>query len=190
MTPRGVLQAGRGPGLGRSDWARSLWQASLAAGLPLGIDADGLNELAQAREKREHWILTPHPGEAGRLLGTDARSVQADRLGAARTLADAYGGIAVLKGAGSLVAAADTAPVSVCDRGNPGMATAAMGDVLSGVIGALLVQGVDLRLAAEAGVYLHAAAGDAAAGIGQRGLVASDLMAEIRKWANPIRFRP
>ncbi|NIR61134.1 MAG: NAD(P)H-hydrate dehydratase, partial [Gammaproteobacteria bacterium] len=122
-----------GPGLGRSDWAQSLWQASLAADLPLVIDADGLNELADAPQKRDSWILTPHPGEAGRLLGTATGAVQADRLGAVRALAGRYGGLAVLKGAGSLIAAADEVPVSVCDRGNPGMATAGMGDVLSGV---------------------------------------------------------
>lgn len=174
-----------GPGLGRSDWARTLWNASLAAGLPLIIDADGLNELAEAPEKRENWILTPHPGEAGRLLGTDSRAVQGDRLGAARALTERYGGVVVLKGAGSLIAVADEARVSVCDRGNPGMATAGMGDVLSGVLGALLAQGASLRAAAHAGVFIHAAAGDEAAGFGERGLMAGDLMPLIRKWANP-----
>ncbi len=179
-----------GPGLGRSDWARSLWQASLEAGLPLVIDADGLNALAEAPEKRENWILTPHPGEAGRLLGTDAHSVQADRLGAIRALVERYGGIAVLKGAGSLVAGAEERVVSVCDRGNPGMATAGMGDVLSGVLGAMLVQGASPRVAAEAGVYIHAAAGDEAAARGERGLIAGDLMPFIRKSANSARSRP
>ncbi len=179
-----------GPGLGRSDWARALWQASLAADLPLVIDADGLNVLAEAPQKRDNWILTPHPGEAGRLLGTPTRSVQADRLGAVRALVERYGGIVVLKGAGTLIAGAGEVSVSVCDRGNPGMATAGMGDVLSGLIGALLVQGVSLREAAEAGVYMHAAAGDEAAGRGERGLIASDLMPLIRKWANLPPQRP
>lgn len=175
-----------GPGLGRSDWAHALWQASLEASLPLVIDADGLNALAEAPCKRDDWILTPHPGEAGRLLGSDSRSVQADRLGAVRALVERYGGVAVLKGAGSLVAAAGETSVSVCDRGNPGMATAGMGDVLSGILGALLAQGASSRTAAEAGVYIHAAAGDEAAGSGERGLLAGDLMALIRKWANPL----
>lgn len=174
-----------GPGLGRSDWARALWKASLAAGLPLVIDADGLNELADAPEKRDNWILTPHPGEAGRLLGTDSSTVQADRLTAVGDLAARYGGVAVLKGAGSLIAAAQEPCVSVCDRGNPGMASAGMGDVLSGVLGALLVQGASLRAAAEVGVYIHASAGDEAGGSGERGLIAGDLMPFIRKWANP-----
>jgi len=176
-----------GPGLGASEWARALWAASLAAGLPLVVDADGLNMLAEVPERRDDWILTPHPGEAGRLLGTDTSNVQADRLGSVTALAERYGGIAVLKGAGSLIAAAHEIPVSVCDRGNPGMATAGMGDVLSGVLGALLVQGVGLRMAAEAGVYIHAAAGDAASGAGERGLLAGDLMPLIRQWANPTR---
>jgi NAD(P)H-hydrate epimerase len=178
-----------GPGLGRSDWARALWQASLEAGLALVIDADGLNELAEAPQQRDNWILTPHPGEAGRLLGTDSRSVQADRLAAVRSLTERYGGVAVLKGAGSLVADATEKPVSVCDRGNPGMATAGMGDVLSGVLGALLAQGASLRTAAEAGVYIHAAAGDEAAGRGERGLIAGDLMPLIRRWSNPFQPR-
>ncbi len=174
-----------GPGLGRSDWARALCHASLASRLPVVLDADGLNTLAEAPEQRENWILTPHPGEAGRLLGSDSGAVQADRLGAVKAVAERYEGVAVLKGAGSLIATAQALPVSVCDRGNPGMATAGMGDVLAGVIGALLVQGARLREAAEAGVYIHAAAGDEAAGAGERGLIAGDLMPWIRKWANP-----
>lgn len=174
-----------GPGLGRGDWARSLWEAALASELPLVVDADGLNLLAAAPRRRDGWILTPHPGEAGRLLDITAGEVQADRLGAVRELASRCGGTVVLKGAGTLVAGPDAGAVSVCDLGNPGMGTAGMGDLLSGIIGAIVGQAADNRLAAEAGVYLHAAAGDEAAGAGERGLLAGDLMPLIRKWANP-----
>lgn len=173
-----------GPGLGQDEWASALLHRVLAAPVPLVVDADGLNLLAAAPVKRAHWILTPHPGEAARLLGRTAADVQLDRLGAVRTLVERYGGVAVLKGACSLVAV-DTEHVHVCDRGNPGMAAAGMGDVLSGVIGGLLVQHQELGRAARAGVLLHALAGDSAAAAGERGLAAGDLLPEIRRWANP-----
>ena len=175
-----------GPGLGRSEWARQLWDAGLDAGLPVVLDADGLNLLAAAPERRANWILTPHPGEAGRLLGVDAAAIQTDRLAAVQELARRYDGIAVLKGAGSLIAGRSDGAVSLCDRGNPGMATAGMGDVLAGVLGALLAQRAEPRLAADAGVYLHARAGDDAAEAGERGLLAGDLVPLIRRWVNPV----
>jgi NAD(P)H-hydrate epimerase len=172
-----------GPGLGQDEWARALLQRVLAAPLPLVVDADGLNLLAAAPVKRGNWIVTPHPGEAARLLGRTTTDVQLDRLGAVRTLVERYAGVAVLKGACTLVAA-DTEQVRVCDRGNPGMAAAGMGDVLSGVIGGVLVQHPELARAAHASVLLHALAGDSAAAAGERGLAAGDLLAEIRRWAN------
>jgi hydroxyethylthiazole kinase-like uncharacterized protein yjeF len=174
-----------GPGLGRSEWGRALWSAAQAAQRPTVVDADGLNALADRPARRDNWVLTPHPGEAARLLQSTAAKVQADRCAAVRALAAAFGGVAVLKGAGTLIADRPDRALSLCDRGNPGMATAGMGDVLAGVIGALLAQGVNLRDAANAGVYLHAVAGDEAAREGERGMVASDLMAPIRRLANP-----
>ena len=175
-----------GPGLGQSDWGSQLFAAVLATDRPLVVDADALNLLAAAPVARGRWVLTPHPGEASRLLDRPIAAVQADRLGAARELAERYAAVAVLKGAGTLVATPDQGlPCAVCDRGNPGMATAGMGDVLAGVIGALLVQGGDARTAARAGVLLHALAGDDAARDGERGTVASDLMPHLRRWANP-----
>jgi len=174
-----------GPGLGRDDWAQTLWKAGLDAALPTVLDADGLNLLADNPERRGSWVLTPHPGEAGRLLGIDTQAVQSDRVAAVTRLAAGFAAIAVLKGAGSLIAGPGEEAVSLCDRGNPGMATAGMGDVLAGIIGGLLVQGLAPRLAAEAGVYIHASAGDEAAAAGERGLIASDLMMAIRRWANP-----
>jgi NAD(P)H-hydrate epimerase len=133
---------------------------------------------------RGNWVITPHPGEAARLLGISVEEVQRDRLASVRSLAARYGAVAVLKGANTLVAAT-SGPPAVCDRGNPGMATGGMGDVLSGVIGGLLVQMSDLAKSARAGVLLHALAGDEAAADGQRGTLASDLMPYLRRWANP-----
>ncbi len=178
-----------GPGLGRGDWARGLWLKVLRAqDRPAVIDADALNLLAESPVKLPaDWILTPHPGEAGRLLGTDARAVQADRLGAARELHSRYGAVVALKGAGTLVASGTAAdgPLAICDRGNPGMATAGMGDVLTGVITGLRAQVDDSARAARIGVLVHALAGDSAAQGGQRGLIASDVLAELRGWVNP-----
>jgi hydroxyethylthiazole kinase-like uncharacterized protein yjeF len=174
-----------GPGLGRSDWANRLWHKVLETRLPLVVDADALNLLAGTPCTRGGWILTPHPGEAARLLGKTAEDVQLDRLSSVRELARRYEGVAILKGAGTLIASSATEPVQVCDRGNPGMATAGMGDVLAGVLGALVVQGNELALAARAGVLLHAMAGDQAAADGERGMIASDLLAQLRRNANP-----
>ncbi len=175
---------GIGPGLGTGDLARSLLDLALHAGLPTVIDADALTLLAKQESRQENWILTPHPGEAGRLLGCTAAEVQRDRPGAVRELQKRYGGTVVLKGAGSMVATG-TGPAWVCTAGNPGMAAAGMGDVLTGVIAALLAQGLAPEMAAVCGVLLHALAGDAAAVSGQRGMLASDLLAELRRCVNP-----
>ncbi len=171
-----------GPGLGQDEWAQAFLQAALSARLPLVIDADGLNLLAQSTCHRADWILTPHPGEAGRLLGISTAAVQADRFGAVRALVERYGGVAVLKGNGTLIC--DGRRVSLCDAGNPGMASGGMGDVLTGVIAGFLAQGVDLFDAARLGVFAHARAGDLAARKGQRGLLALDLMPHLRALVN------
>ena len=173
-----------GPGLGKSGWAKTLLACALEAPQPLVVDADALNLLAADVLRRDNWILTPHPGEAGRLLQQTTAAVQADRFAAVRAIRDRYAGCVVLKGAGSLICS-DTGPVAVCAAGNPGMATAGMGDVLSGVIGGLLAQGLALADAALAGVCLHACAGDRAAQQGERGLLARDVIAELRPLLNP-----
>jgi NAD(P)H-hydrate epimerase len=174
-----------GPGLGRSAWGHALWLTALDAGLPLVLDADGLNLLARDPRRFDRAaVLTPHPGEAARLLGADIATVQSDRYAAARELAGRFGAVVVLKGAGSLIAHPD-GRVAVCPWGNPGMATAGMGDVLTGVVGALLAQGATAWEAACLGVGLHARAGDAAvAEDGERGLIASDLLLPLRRLAN------
>jgi NAD(P)H-hydrate epimerase len=173
-----------GPGLGQSDWARELLEAALASGKPLVVDADALNLLAQSPWRGADWVLTPHPGEAARLLGNTAAAVQSDRLGALRTLVDRFGGTVVLKGACSLVAG-PSGEAWVCEAGNPGMATAGMGDVLTGAIAGLAAQGLGLERSAVAAVRVHAEAGDLAAARGMRGLIASDLMEALRTGVNP-----
>ena len=177
-----------GPGLGQGDWAQRLWaQALRAEAVPAVVDADALNLLALNPVKLPaDWIITPHPGEAARLLGLPVAEVQRDRLAAVRELAARYGAVAVLKGAGTLVASTGAdAEISICERGNPGMATAGMGDVLTGVIAGLRAQLGDSSRAARVGVLVHALAGDSAAQAGQRGLIASDVIAELRGWVNP-----
>jgi hydroxyethylthiazole kinase-like uncharacterized protein yjeF len=179
-----------GPGLGREPWGVGLIERVLAAGKPLVMDADALNWLAEARLRRDDWVLTPHPGEAARLLGCSAAEVQADRFSALRHLQDLYGGTIVLKGAGTLVLGPSPRPPGVCSQGNPGMASGGSGDVLTGMIAALLGRGLDPENAAEAAVCLHAAAGDRAAAEGEQGLLATDLIAAIRPTLNATVTRP
>lgn len=173
-----------GPGLGQSPWSAEMYRSVLECGKPLVVDADALNLLTLMPVQRADWVLTPHPGEAARLLGTTVEEVQADRLAAARELQSRYGGTIVLKGAGSIVWP-DHGPPAICRNGNPGMATGGMGDVLTGVIAALVAQRCAPGLAAAAGVYAHALAGDRAARGGQRGLIAGDVIAELRGCVNP-----
>ena len=173
-----------GPGLGQDEWGRGLWNAALDAGKPLVLDADGLNLLAAApRALPPACVLTPHPGEAARLLGIATTEIQADRFAAARALAQKYRAVVVLKGAGSLIADPDGV-VAVCPWGNPGMASGGTGDVLTGVIAGLLAQGLGAWDAACLGVGLHARAGDLAARAGERGLLASDLFPYLRALVN------
>ena len=173
-----------GPGLSQSSWARRLFARVLEQAKPMVIDADGLNLLAMDPMAKGTWILTPHPGEAARLLGTTSAAVQADRFQAAAEIQKRYNGVCVLKGAGTVIAGPDGS-LSVCQGGNPGMASGGMGDVLTGVIAGLLAQGLNLADAACSGVCLHAHAADLAAGQDERGLLASDLMPWLRKLANP-----
>ncbi len=173
-----------GPGLGQSEWAEGLLDAALGSGRPLVVDADALNLIAAAPRACDHWVLTPHPGEAARLLDATTGEVQAGRLRAARELQAQFGGHVVLKGAGSIVQSPG-APAFICDRGNPGMAAGGMGDVLTGVVAGIAAQCGDLGLAARAGVFVHAQAGDLAARGGERGMLASDVLRQIRACVNP-----
>jgi len=173
-----------GPGLGQSAWAEALFEA-LATDERLSVwDADALNWLATSPQTAERRVITPHPGEAGQLLGINTDEVQADRRQALASLSEKFGGTAVLKGAGTLVSAQAASPW-LCTAGNPGMAAPGMGDVLTGVIAALLAQGLSIEDAAAVGVEIHAQAGDRAACSGERGLLASDVMRELRGVINP-----
>jgi NAD(P)H-hydrate epimerase len=174
-----------GPGLGCDDWSWQLFQKIIGCPQPKVVDADGLNLLAEESLHRDDWILTPHPGEAARLLDIDTTAVQADRLGTAAAIADRYGGVVILKGHGTLIAASGSQPVLI-RRGNPGMATAGMGDVLTGVVAGMLAQHPeDLMRAAAAAAHVHASAGDRAAAAGERGLIAGDVLAHLRPIMNP-----
>lgn len=169
-----------GPGLGQAAWGRSLLSAVVSSRLPQVWDADALNLLAAApMALPKGSIITPHPGEAARLLGISTEAVQADRPGAARKLARKYAAVCVLKGAGTLIA--DPAGrLALCKRGHPSMAGAGLGDVLSGVLGALLAQYMPAWDAACLAVWLHACAGERLGDQG-RGLAAHDLIPSIRQ---------
>ncbi|MGF1643593.1 MAG: NAD(P)H-hydrate dehydratase [Thiotrichales bacterium] len=172
-----------GPGLGQTRWSRSLWQRALDSGKPLVVDADALNLLVDCPIRRDDWILTPHPGEAARLLGRSTAALQADRPAAVAELQRRYGGVVVLKGTNTLVS--DGCRVTCTCAGNPGMASGGMGDVLTGVIAGLRAQRLTANVAARAGVLAHAYAADLAAGVAPRGLLASDLMPHLRTVVNP-----
>ncbi len=171
-----------GTGLGQKDWGNALFNALDTFSVPVVVDADGLNLLAQSPDYNEWRILTPHPKEAARLLGCSVAEIQNNRFQAVGKIQSQYGGVCLLKGAGTLVH--DGQQTFVNTTGNPGMATAGMGDVLSGIIGGLLAQGISLSEAAKAGAYLHGKAADLAAKHGERGLVAGDLMSHIRESVN------
>jgi hydroxyethylthiazole kinase-like uncharacterized protein yjeF len=183
-----------GPGLGQSGLAQVLLQAALASNTPLVIDADALNLLAAAPSlqkelARRHArpILTPHPLEAARLLGVTSKTVQADRLGSARALAQALQAIVVLKGSGSIIATPE-GRIAVNPTGNPGLATAGSGDVLAGICGALLAQRMPTWEAALAAVWLHGSAADLLVerGVGAIGLTAGELIAPVRTLLNRL----
>ena len=175
-----------GPGLGTDDWAGALFDAALDKARALVLDADALNLLADNPRPLRRAILTPHPGEAARLLATSAAVVQSDREAALAALAQRYDGVIVLKGAGTLVSAPGSSPW-LCSAGNPGMAAPGMGDVLTGVIAALYASGTPPAVAAAAGVEVHARAGDVAARAGERGLLAGEVIAALRGIVNPSR---
>ncbi|ARS51657.1 NAD(P)H-hydrate dehydratase [Kushneria konosiri] len=180
-----------GPGLGQGAWGQGLMQTVMKADGPRLVDADGLHLLAAgyAGERRDDWILTPHPGEAAMLLDCSVAEVQADRYQAALSLHRRYGGVIVLKGAGTLVVGGEGPEACfISPFGNPGMASGGMGDVLGGMIASLLVQGLSPLEAAASGVLIHGlAADDAARDQGERGLLASDLACYARRRANPGR---
>lgn len=175
-----------GPGLGQSTWGNQLLGAVLDHDKPTVVDADALNLLAQSPERRDNWVLTPHPGEAATLLGSSTTEIGNDRVSVLRQLRERFGGTVVLKGAGTLALGPEE-QLRLCRDGNPGMATAGSGDVLTGIVASLVAQGGDLETGTRAGILLHAAAGDLAAEEGMHGMVAGDLIAQLRQaYANML----
>lgn len=185
-----------GPGLGQHRWGQELLRQVLTSPLPVVLDADALNLLAHWRREgdplalRGNWILTPHPGEAARLLAEDGTAdistaeIQRNRFDSLQRLQQQYAATVVLKGAGTLIAGVDGS-IWISTSGNPGMGSGGMGDVLSGVIGGLLAQGLLPVQAAAAAAWIHGKAADTAAEqAGERGLLATDLMPALRHWVN------
>ena len=176
-----------GPGLGQTPWSEQMLQKVMDTGLPLVLDADALNIISSQRMfpgiRRDNWVLTPHPGEAARLLNCTTTQVNNNRFAAVRALQEQYGGTVVLKGAGSLVCSAEG--TILCSYGNPGMASGGMGDLLSGLIAGLAAQKISLQRAATLAVALHARAADqVVASSGECGLLATDLLDDIRYLLN------
>lgn len=173
-----------GPGLGQSTWSEELFACAVQSQLPMVIDADGLVWLSRFELSRENWVLTPHPGEAACLLQSTNQIVQQNREGAIGLLQQQYGGVVVLKGAGTLILG-QSHQLHICPSGNPGMATGGMGDILSGLIAGFIAQGLAPETAALIGVSLHAQAGDKIAKLkGERGMLATDLLVYIRELVN------
>lgn len=179
-----------GMGLGRHAWGKAVWQAFLPILQhshkikTVVMDADALwhlaNEPSMDTKQHAHWYLTPHSGEAARLLGCNTQRVEQDRITAIYALQAKFGGHILLKGAGSL--SLDSNGLSICALGNAGMATAGMGDILAGMAGGLLAQLPDIALPKI--VALHAAAGDVLAKQGERGLEATDMLSVIKQVVN------
>ncbi|WP_122554545.1 NAD(P)H-hydrate dehydratase [Pseudomonas viridiflava] len=175
-----------GPGLGQDSWGRSLLSAAANADRPQVWDADALNQLATGQVVLpKNSVITPHPGEAARLLGISTQEVQNDRAAAAHALARTFNAVCVLKGSGSLIADVD-GRLALCDRGHPAMATAGLGDVLAGLTGALMAQHMSAFDAACLAVWLHASAGQKIGASG-RGMAASDSIPAIRQLLEELK---
>ncbi|MGK7244704.1 bifunctional ADP-dependent NAD(P)H-hydrate dehydratase/NAD(P)H-hydrate epimerase [Buttiauxella agrestis] len=174
-----------GPGLGQQEWGKKALQKVENSRKPMLWDADALNLLAINPDKRQNRVITPHPGEAARLLNCAVSQIESDRLLAADRLVKRYGGIVVLKGAGTVVAS-QHGECAIVDVGNAGMGSGGMGDVLSGIIGALLAQKITPYDAACAGCVAHGAAADVLAyRFGTRGMLATDLLSTLYPFVNP-----
>jgi hydroxyethylthiazole kinase-like uncharacterized protein yjeF len=174
-----------GPGLGQSDWSQLMFKAVMHSDKPMVVDADALNLLSEdVGVINRPCVITPHPGEAARLLGMSSAEINADRFASALKLHQVTSATVVLKGAGTVVQGVQQKPPAVIDAGNPGMASGGMGDVLSGVIAALIAQGFDADDAAQYGALVHSVAADRAAEQGERGMSASDVIDQIRAVVN------
>lgn len=184
-----------GPGMGRSDLAESALLKAIHLPIPIALDADALHLMANHREIRLQWVsrgqanlITPHPGEAAAMLGCSVTDIQSDRVASALKLATTFNAITVLKGCGSVIATPD-GRWFINASGNPGLSSAGMGDVLAGIIGALLAQDMQALDATLLGVYLHGTAADrlVADGVGPVGLTATEIALEARRLLNEIQ---
>ncbi|MEG3133234.1 bifunctional ADP-dependent NAD(P)H-hydrate dehydratase/NAD(P)H-hydrate epimerase [Rouxiella sp. T17] len=174
-----------GPGLGQHEWGQAAYKQVAESEKPALWDADALNMLAKAPDKRQNRVLTPHPGEAARLLGCSVKEIESDRLSALHKLTQRYGGVVVLKGAGTLIGS-EQGHIAIADVGNAGMAAGGMGDILSGIIGGMLAQKLSSYDAACAGCVVHGAAADVIAPRrGTRGMLPTDLLHWITPLVNP-----
>tara|TARA_R110002110_G_scaffold400317_1_gene616605 strand:+ start:20036 stop:21583 length:1548 start_codon:yes stop_codon:yes gene_type:complete len=178
-----------GPGLGQTAWSRQCLEMALKREIPMVVDADALNLLAKAPEKRKNWILTPHPGEAARLLNQSIAHCESNRVQTVQALQNKYGGTIVLKGASTIILDAEGV-MFVVEGKVPALATGGTGDILAGLIGGLLGQGLTTSHAAQLGVSVHREAGWLEQTFGPRGMLASDLLLHIRSLLNPSNQEP
>ncbi|WWO96435.1 MAG: NAD(P)H-hydrate dehydratase [Candidatus Dasytiphilus stammeri] len=172
-----------GPGIGQQSWGKKIMFRIKQSHQPSLWDADALTFLANNRNIRMNRIITPHSGEAAKLLKMHISEVEKDRLQAAKLLAKYYGGVVVLKGSGTVIAS-HSGEVAIADVGNVGLATGGMGDILSGIIGSFLGQQFSIYKAAILGCIVHGVAADILSASGTRGMVASDLLPIIFKLVN------
>jgi len=190
-----------GPGLGTNAWGQKLLQSVLLTSKPMVVDADALNILASgclnahlSSLRLQASVITPHPGEASRLLNVSTQQINQDRIAAVERLQKQFSSVVLLKGSGTLIGASiganfknepDDLCLSLCPYGNPGMGSGGMGDVLSGIIGSLMAQGINPDQSAKLGACAHACAADnMVETFGERGLMATDLIDEVRRLIN------
>ena len=172
-----------GPGLGKDAWARRFFARFIEIQKPIVVDADALTLLSKNPGQSNHWILTPHPGEAARLLACDKNEIEANRVASVKAIQEKYRGVTVLKGAGTLTC--DHQHIGFCMHGNVSLATGGTGDVLSGIIAGLMAQGLSPIDAANCGTTIHGLAAESISQHGTRGLLASDLFPELYRLVNP-----
>ena len=172
-----------GPGLGKDKWASDIFDFIIKYPQPKVIDADGLVFVKAKNLKQDNWVLTPHPGEAAELLNTSSKNIQDNRQLSLKKISNKFGGVIILKGHNTMIGH-DENPSNICLKGNPGMATAGSGDVLAGIVSAMIGQKLSLFDASSVAVEIHAKAGDLASKDGERGLLAGDIIDEIRGCVN------
>ena len=172
-----------GPGLGQDSWAKKMFACAIETKLPIVIDADALHLLSRNAGRNDHWILTPHPGEAASLLSCSKEDIETDRISAALAMDEQYGGVSVLKGAGTI--SCHQQKLSFSTHGNASLATGGSGDVLTGIIAALIAQGASNIDAANCGVMIHALAAERSSTDGTRGILPTDLFPALYKLVNP-----